>query len=176
MSELITAQLFVIVNISLLKYLAEKNSNGKIVASFCYKWSVYRTFPTIFWISSAESWPWKSVVGLWRTIQRQTPVLTVWQPAQCHWSRWSCPGKEENADCTFRPWHSSSAPQGSQYCNASHLVEVVDLKRVVQLCLSWGALAQGGEEEEELVEAFQCNVYQSDVSINFQNCPSLSSV
>ena len=37
MSELITAQLFVIVNISLLKYLAEKNSNGKVVASFCYK-------------------------------------------------------------------------------------------------------------------------------------------
>ena len=89
----------------------QKNTNDKIVASFCYKWSFYRTFPTIFWISSAESWPWKSVAGLWRTIQRQTPVSTVWQPAQCHWSRWSCPGREEMLILPLDLDTTSSAPR-----------------------------------------------------------------
>ena len=34
------------------------------------------------------------------------------------------------------------------------LVKVVDLERVVKLCLSWRSLAQGGEEKEEFVETF----------------------
>ena len=104
-----------------------------------YLWNSFSTFPTIFWTSSAVSWLCNVIVNV------------VWF-SEVHHLR-------QQFDCLLNVVDPDEVV----------LVEVVDLEGVVQLRFSWCSLAQGGEEEEELVETFSTLSFHPAQSHNIQS-------